>query len=231
MSKTVEFSIVIPCLNEEATLPIVLQKCYNSLKRLGIVGEIIVSDNGSVDRSVQMAEALGAKVVHCRKKGYGNALTYGFSHAQGKYMIMGDMDDSYNFEEIDGFVANLRKGCDIVIGSRLKGHIEKGAMPWLHQYIGTPLITTLLNLFFGTHISDCNCGMRGISRVAFNKLHLKSTGMEFASEMIIKAGRLKLRIKEIPVTFYRDKRVRPSHLNTWGDGWRHLCLIWGYLHE
>ncbi|MFA5925324.1 MAG: glycosyltransferase family 2 protein [Parcubacteria group bacterium] len=220
-----ELSIIIPCLNEEKTLPIVIRKALESLKRLNIDGEVIVSDNGSTDNSVSVAESLGARVVHCPQKGYGNALRCGFENAGGKFLIMGDADDSYNFEEIDEFVKYLREGYDIVMGTRLKGKIEDGAMPFLHRYLGTPVLTFVLNLFFGTKISDCNCGMRGLTKKAFEKLRLSSAGMEFASEMIIKTGILKLRIKEIPITLYRDKRDKAPHLNTWRDGWRHLKFM------
>ncbi len=220
-----EFSVVIPCLNEAKTLPFVIPKALSAFARLGVRGEVVVCDNGSTDDSVRVAEHHGARVVHCGKKGYGNALIAGFSAAKGKYMIMGDADDSYNFEEIDGFVGYLRGGCDLVMGTRLKGHIQKGAMPFLHRYLGTPVLTFLLNLFFGTKISDCNCGMRGISRAAFERLALEAGGMEFASEMVIKAGILKLKIKEIPITLSRDRRDRKPHLNTWRDGWRHLKFM------
>lgn len=221
----IEFSIVIPCLNEENTLPQVIKKSQRTFKRLKIVGEILIIDNGSTDGSKKIAKQSGARVLVCKKKGYGNALIYGFSKARGHYLIMGDADDSYNFEEIDGFVTNLRKGYDFVMGSRLKGHIKKGAMPWLHRYIGTPFLTFLINLLFKTGITDSNCGLRGLSKSAFKKLHLSSTGMEFASEMVINAGIYNLKRKEIPVTLYCDKRIRPSHLHTWRDGIRNLKLI------
>jgi len=220
-----ELSIVIPCLNEEKTLPIVIKKAMGSLGRLKIDGEVVIADNGSTDSSTSIAEKLGARVVHCPEKGYGNALKHGFDKAYGKFLIMGDADDSYDFSKIDGFVRYLRRGYDMVIGTRIKGEIEKGAMPFLHRYLGTPVLTFILNLFFGTRISDCNCGMRGLSKEAFKKLELSSGGMEFASEMVIKAGILKLKIKEIPITLYCDKRDRPPHLNTWRDGWRHLRFM------
>lgn len=221
----IEFSVVIPCLNEEKTLPIVIKKALASFERLKIKGEVVVADNGSTDNSISIAEELGARVVHCSEKGYGNALRGGFSGAYGKYLIHGDADDSYDFSNIDGFVKYLRKGYDMVIGTRIKGKIKKGAMPFLHRYLGTPVLTFVLNLFFGTRISDCNCGMRGLSKKAFEKMQLTSGGMEFASEMVIKAGILKLKIKEIPITLYPDKRDRPPHLNTWRDGWRHLRFM------
>lgn len=218
-------SIVIPCLNEAKTLPIVIEKGLRSIKRLGISGEVIVADNGSDDGSVEIAQKCGARVVHCTHKGYGNALTCGFTHAYGKYLIMGDADDSYNFEEIDDFLRYLDEGYDLVMGTRLKGKIEEGAMPFLHRYLGTPVLTRVLNWLFGTRISDCNCGMRGMRKDAFIRLRMESSGMEFASEMIIKAGIMKFKIKEIPITLYRDKRDRAPHLHTWRDGWRHLKFM------
>jgi len=220
-----ELSIVIPCLNEARTLPIVVPKALKSLARLGIHGEVIVVDNGSTDDSVAIAQQLGARVVHCQRRGYGNALKTGFEAAKGKYLLMGDADDSYNFDEIDGFVKYLREGYEMVVGTRLKGRIEEGAMPASHRYLGTPVLTFLLNLFFGTRISDCNCGMRGLTKLAFEKLPLETEGMEFVSEMVIKAGINKLTIKEIPITLYRDKRDRKPHLNTWRDGWRNLRFM------
>jgi glycosyltransferase involved in cell wall biosynthesis len=223
-----ELSIVIPCLNEARTLPIVVPKALNSLARLNIDGEVIVVDNGSVDDSVSIAERLGARVVHCKTRGYGNALKAGFEAAEGKYLLMGDADDSYNFDEIDGFVQYLREGYDMVVGTRLKGKIEEGAMPPSHRYLGTPVLTFLLNLFFGTRITDCNCGMRGLTKNAFERLPLETEGMEFVSEMVIKAGIHKLTIKEIPITLYRDKRDRRPHLNTWRDGWRNLKFMLVY---
>jgi len=218
-------SIVIPCLNEEHTLPIVIKKAINSMERLDIYGEVIVADNGSTDNSVKAAIDNGARVVHCQQKGYGSALSCGFDNANSEYVIMGDADDSYNFEEIDDFIKYLNKGYDFVIGTRLKGSIEMGAMPVMHRYIGTPILTFIINLFFKTKISDCNCGMRGLKKESFERLKLEATGMEFASEMIVKAGIMKLKIKEIPITLYPDKRNVEPHLHTWRDGWRHLRFI------
>jgi glycosyltransferase involved in cell wall biosynthesis len=220
-----ELSIVIPCLNEEKTLPIVIRKAQRSLERLNINGEVVVADNGSTDSSVSVAKSFGARIVHCPQKGYGNALRCGFENAEGKFLIMGDADDSYNFEEIDDFIKYLRDGYDIVMGTRLKGKIEKGAMPFLHRYLGTPALTFILNLFFGTKITDCNCGMRGLTKKSFEKLNLSSAGMEFASEMIIKSGIFNLKMKEVSITLYRDKRDKPPHLHTWRDGWRHLKFM------
>jgi len=223
--KLPEFSIVIPCLNEEKTLPIVIKKGLDSFRRLKISGEVLVSDNGSSDDSAAVAEKCGARVVHCPDKGYGNASRCGIENAYGKYVITGDADDSYDFSKIDGYVYYLRQGYDMVIGTRLRGRIEKGAMPYLHQYLGTPVLTFVLNRFFGTRISDCNCGMRGLNKKAFEKMRLASPGMEFASEMVIKAGILKLKIKEIPIVLHCDKRDKRPHLNTWSDGWRHLRFM------
>ncbi len=220
-----ELSIVIPCLNEEKTLPFVINKSLKGFQRLGIRGEVVIADNGSTDNSAAIASDLGARVVHCPLRGYGNALICGFQNACGKYFIMGDADDSYNFEEIDDFLKYLRKGYDIVIGTRLRGKIEKGAMPFLHRYLGTPILTFVLNTLFGTKISDCNCGMRGLSKKAFEKMDLRSSGMEFASEMVIKTGILNLSIKEIPIALYKDKRDKPPHLKSWRDGWRHLKFM------
>jgi glycosyltransferase involved in cell wall biosynthesis len=220
-----ELSIVIPCLNEEKTLPIVIKKAQNSVARLEVDGEIIISDNGSVDNSVEIASRLGVRVVHCAKRGYGNALRCGFENANGKFLIMGDADDSYDFEKIDNFLKYLREGNEIVMGTRLRGRIEKGAMPFLHRYLGTPVLTFIINRLFGTKISDCNCGMRGLTAEIFRKLKLESSGMEFASEMLIKAGILRIKIKEIPIVLHKDRRGKSSHLHTWRDGWRHLKFI------
>jgi glycosyltransferase involved in cell wall biosynthesis len=217
-----KLSLVIPCLNEEETIGMVVRKGVESLRELGIKGEVLVSDNGSTDQSKIIAEREGARVVNCFKKGYGNALRFGFEKAEGEFVIMGDADDSYDFGDIKAFVENLDSGYDLVMGTRLKGKIEKGAMPFLHRHLGTPVLTFILNLFFRTRISDCNCGMRAFTKKAWRKMNLSSEGMELASEIIIKAGILELSIKEIPIKFYKDKRKRPPHLRSWRDGWRHL---------
>ncbi len=221
----IKVSIVIPCLNEEKTLPIVIKKGLTAFRRLGVEGEVLVADNGSTDNSIRVAEENGARVVRCPEKGYGNALKCGFREARGDFLIMGDADDSYNFLKIEGFIKYLDKGYDLVIGTRIRGKIEQGAMPFLHRYLGTPVLTFILNLFFGTKISDCNCGLRGINKKSLEKMNLMAGGMEFASEMVIKAGILKMKIKEIPITLHKDKRDRSPHLNTWRDGWRHLRFM------
>lgn len=221
-----EVSIVMPCLNEEATIGSCIIKAKKGLQSAGVSGEIVVVDNGSTDRSVDNARQLGARVVFEANKGYGNAYKKGFAEAHGQYLIMGDSDDTYDFSEIRPFIDALKKGADLVVGTRLKGKILPGAMPPLHRYFGTPLLAWLLNLFFKTGISDPNCGLRGLTKDAFLKMHLQSGGMEFASEMIINAAREKLKIKEVPITYY--PRRGESKLRTFHDGWRHLRFMLFY---
>lgn len=227
-SDALELTVVIPCLNEEETIKIVVKKAISSMKRLNILGEVLVVDNASVDHSREIAQKEGARVLECKKKGYGNALRTGFKAAKGRYIIMGDADDSYNFEEIDSFIIELRKGNEFVMGSRLRGEIEKGAMPFLHRYLGTPVLTFVLNSLFGTRITDCNCGMRGFKKGTILEMNLSAAGMELASEMVIKAGIQGVRIKEVSVNLYKDKRTKPPHLDTWRDGWRHLKFMLVY---
>lgn len=211
-------SIVIPCLNEEKTIGLCVKKAVK-------MGEVIVADNGSTDNSAEIARSLGAKVVNVETKGYGAALIEGLSAASGEYLVMADADDSYNFEEIEPFVQKLGEGFDFVIGNRFKGKIEAGAMPFLHRHLGTPVLTIIMNFLFKTGISDVNCGMRAMTKDAFLRMKLKSTGMEFASEMIIKASLCGLKIAEVPCNLYKDKRDKPPHLSTWRDGWRHLRFM------
>lgn len=218
-------SVVIPCLNEEKTIGICVEKALRSIKSLGLEGEVIVADNGSTDNSKKIAESSGARVIEVATKGYGSALIEGFRAAQGEFLIMGDADDSYNFEEIAPFINKLKEGYDFVMGNRYKGKIESGAMPFLHHYLGTPVLTGIMNLFFRTGIGDTNCGMRALTKNAFLKMQLKAVGMEFATEMIIKASLCKLKIAEVPCNLYKDKRERKSHLHTWRDGWRHLRFM------
>jgi glycosyltransferase involved in cell wall biosynthesis len=218
-----ELSVVIPCLNEAATIGIVVGKAIASINRLGLHGEVVVSDNGSSDDSVELARAAGARVVHAVRPGYGAALRHGMAEARGGMLIMGDADDTYNFDEIDPFVQNMRAGADVVMGTRLPpGKMLPGANPWLNRWVGTPALTFVLNWLFGTQIRDTNCGMRGLTKRCFEKLALQSDGMEFASEMVIKAGLHRVRMAEVPVTLYPDRRERRPHLRRWRDGWRHL---------
>ena len=224
MSKP-ELSIVIPCLNEAASLASCLQKATAFIISNNINGEIIVVDNGSEDGSATIAAQYKTIVINEPEKGYGNAIIAGINTAEGKYIIMGDADDSYDFSDLMPFLIFLREGYDMVIGNRFKGGIQKGAMPFLHRYIGNPVLSFIGKLFFPVAINDFHCGLRGFLKESFNKLEIKTTGMEFASEMIVKAALLKMKITETPVTLYPDKRTQPSHLRTWRDGWRHLRFL------
>lgn len=218
-----EVSVVMPCLNEQKTIAICVKKAMKALHENNISGEVVVSDNGSTDRSVEIAEEAGARVVHESKKGYGNAYMKGLEEARGKYIVMADSDDTYNFLDIPRFVIPLRQGYDFVMGNRLKGKILPGAMPPLHRYIGNPILSWILRMMFHTKISDSHCGMRGFTKEAFKKMHLQTTGMEFASEMVINAARAKLKTKEIPITYY--PRKGESKLHSFRDGWRHLSFM------
>jgi len=218
----------MPCLNEEETLGICIEKANRTIKELGLDAEVVIGDNGSTDRSIEIAESMGARVAHQPLRGYGNAYHAGFAAAKGKYLMMGDSDDSYDWTEINRFIEPLRQGADMVMGTRLKGEIKPGAMPFLHRYLGNPVLTWLLNVLFRTGISDSHCGMRAFTREAYDRMHLRTTGMEYASEMVIKASKAKLKITEIPITLHPDKRTRPPHLRTWRDGWRHLTFMLMY---
>ena len=225
MADQILLSIVIPALNEEKTIGIVIEKALRTINKLGIKAELIVVDNGSTDNTSPISRKFGARVINVPARGYGNVLQHGFKAAEGKYILMADADDSYNLEEIEPFVDKLNDGYDLVIGNRRKGKFIRGASPFLHRYLGTPVLTFIINLLFKTDIGDVNCGMRAIRKEAYEKMQCKSLGMEFASEMIIKAALNKLKITEVPCTLYRSKRGRPPHLKTWSDGWRHLRLI------
>ena len=223
--QALELSVVIPCLNEAKTIANCIGRARAAMDREGISGEVVVSDNGSTDGSVEVAEAAGARVVRCPVKGYGAALQWGFAAAQGHLLLMGDADESYDFGQLGLFVARLRQGADFVMGSRLRGTIDPGAMPTLNRHLGTPVLTWILNRLFATQISDCNCGLRGLSREAYLRIGAVAPGMEFASEMVVKAALAGISIDEVPIAFHRDARGRPPHLRPWRDGWRHLRLL------
>lgn len=224
MAKEFEVSVVMPCLNEEKTIGICIKKAKKAIKNLKLNAEIVIADNGSTDNSVKIAKSLGARVVHQKKKGYGNAYKKGFDEAKGKYIVMGDSDNTYDFTDLERFIKPLRQGYDMVMGTRLKGKIMPGAMPWLHKYIGNPFLSWFLRFLFKTNISDAHCGMRSFTKETYKKMHLKTTGMEFASEIVINASKANLKIKEIPITLYASKERRP-HLHSLKDGWRHIRFM------
>lgn len=218
-------TIVMPCLNEEATIGICIRKALTFLKRYNMPGEVIIADNGSTDQSVAIALSGGVKVVNIKDKGYGSALRGGIAAAKYEFVVMGDADDSYNFLELDGFVEKLLEGYDLVMGNRFLGGIEPGAMPFSHQYIGNPLLSGIGRLFFKTSIKDFHCGLRAFRKSSIEKLDLCTTGMEFASEMVVKAVLFGLKITEIPCKLYPDGRNRAPHLRSIPDGLRHLEFL------
>ena len=220
-----ELTIVMPCLNEAETLGVCLDKAFAFLSRSRIAGEVVVADNGSGDGSQALARQRGARVVDVSERGYGAALLGGIAAARGRFVIMGDSDDSYDFSDLDGFVGKLREGYDLVMGNRFKGGIKPGAMPPLHRYLGNPVLTGIGRLFFGSQAGDFHCGLRGFSRASILRLGLRTLGMEFASEMVVKATLAGLRIAEVPTTLSKDGRSRPPHLRSWRDGWRHLRFL------
>jgi glycosyltransferase involved in cell wall biosynthesis len=220
-----ELSILMPCLNEAETLAICIKKAQKALDDLHVNGEVVVADNGSTDGSPDIAASLGARVIHVAEKGYGSALLGGIKAARGKYIIMGDADDSYDFTNLGPFLEKLRAGYDLVMGNRFKGGIEPNAMPLLHKYLGNPVLTGIGRLFFRSPCGDFHCGLRGFSKAAIQRLDLRTRGMEFASETVVKASLHGLRITEVPTTLSVDGRNRPPHLNTWRDGWRHLRFL------
>jgi glycosyltransferase involved in cell wall biosynthesis len=227
----IDISVVMPCLNEEASVAICVSKAWQGIHASGMLGEVIVCDNGSTDRSVAVAEAAGARVVHQPKRGYGNAYLMGFSAARGRIIVMGDSDDSYDFTVIPELIKPLEEGFDYVLGSRFAGHIRPHAMTWSHRRIGNPVLTTTLNLLFGLASTDAHSGFRAMTRTALDRLALQSEGMELASEIVVKAAKAKLRTAEIPITYY--PRIGESKLDSLRDGWRHLryllLLSPGYL--
>ena len=224
-SATLDLSIVMPCLNESRTLGTCIEKAQATMKRLGIRGEVIVADNGSTDGSQSLAQELGARVVPIEERGYGSALRGGIAAARGKFVIMGDSDDSYDFTQLGDFLAKLNAGYDLVMGNRFLGGIRRGAMPFLHRFLGNPVLSWLGRLFFGCPVGDFQCGLRGFRKDAIDKLELQTTGMEFSTEMVVKATLFNLRIVEIPTVLSPDGRDRPPHLRTWRDGWRYLRFL------
>jgi glycosyltransferase involved in cell wall biosynthesis len=227
-SPPLEVSIVMPCLNEAETLEACIRKAQGALREHQIAGEVVIADNGSTDGSQDIAARLGARVVHVEKKGYGNALMGGITGARGAYVIMGDADDSYDFTAIMPFIEKLRGGYDLVMGNRFKGGIKPGAMPPLHRYLGNPVLSSIGRLFFSSGCGDFHCGLRAFRRDAVLDMGLRTTGMEFASELVVKATLFGLRIGEVPVTLSPDGRTRPPHLRSWRDGWRHLRFLLMY---
>ena len=223
--RRIELTILMPCLNEAETVAICVRKAQEFLWRAGVVGEVLVADNGSSDGSDELAERAGARVVRVARKGYGSALTAGIAAAHGRFVIMADADDSYDFSRLDGFLQSLRNGHELVIGHRFRGGIRPGAMPWLHRYLGNPVLSFIGRLFFSCRIGDFHCGLRGIDRAAAMRLGLQAPGMEFASEMIVKAVLAGWKIDEVPTVLSPDGRSRPPHLRSWRDGWRHLRFL------
>jgi glycosyltransferase involved in cell wall biosynthesis len=231
-----ELTILMPCLNEAETIADCVGKAQGFLAASGITGEVLIADNGSSDASCAIATRLGARVVQVEQRGYGSALLGGIGVARGRYIVMGDADGSYDFATLEQFVAKLRDGADLVMGNRFRGGIRPGAMPFLHRYLGNPALSRLGRLFFGAPVGDFHCGLRGFNRDSIHRIDLQSTGMEFASEMVVKCALHRLRIAEVPTTLSPAGRSRPPHLRTWRDGWRHLrflliyCPRWLFLY-
>jgi Glycosyl transferase family 2 len=224
-TRQLELTILMPCLNEAETVATCVRKARDFLQRAGIAGEVLVADNGSTDGSPELARNAGARVIHISAKGYGSALIGGIEVARGRFVIMGDADDSYDFSRLDAFVDSLRAGNSMVVGDRFRGGIRPGAMPWLHRYLGNPVLSFIGRLFFSCRIGDFHCGLRGFDRTAMLRLGLCAPGMEFASEMIVKAALARWRIAEVPTVLSPAGRSRPPHLRSWRDGWRHLRFL------
>jgi len=220
-----ELTILMPCLNEAATVGTCIAKAREFLQRTGIEGEVLVADNGSEDDSRAVAERAGARIVQVAERGYGAALAGGIAAARGRYVIMGDADDSYDFGRLELFVEKLRQGYPLVMGNRFQGGIQRGAMRPLHRYLGNPVLSFVGRLLFGARVGDFHCGLRGFDRQAARALDLRTTGMEFASELVVKAALAGWRIAEVPTMLHPDGRGRPAHLRTWRDGWRHLRFL------
>lgn len=226
--REIELTILMPCLNEAETLEICIKKAMSFLKDNNVDGEVLIADNGSTDGSQAIATRNGARVVNIEQKGYGSALRGGCEKARGRYVIMGDADDSYNFLNLMPFLEKLRDGYELVMGNRFKGGIEKGAMPPLHKYLGNPVLSFIGRIFYPSDIKDFHCGLRGYNRAAIQDLQLQTTGMEYASEMVVQATLHKLKMIEVPTTLSPDGRSRPPHLRSWRDGWRHLKFLMMY---
>ncbi len=222
---TPELTLVMPCLNEARSLPSCIREATAAMAAAGIAGEIVIADNGSTDGSQALATSLGARVVPVTEKGYGNALRGGIAAARGRYIVMGDADGSYDFSHLPRFLEKLRAGYDLVMGNRFLGGIQPGAMPWKNRYIGNPVLSFIGRLFFSTELRDFHCGLRGFSADAYRRMNLRTTGMEFASEMVIKSVVLGLKVTEVPTTLRPDTRDRAPHLRPWRDGWRHLRFM------
>ncbi len=223
--RKVELTVLMPCLNEAETVAVCVRKAQEFLRRAAVDGEVLVADNGSSDGSIELAQSAGARVVQAEQKGYGSALMAGIAAAHGQFVIMADADDSYDFSRLDAFLQSLREGHELVIGHRFRGGIRPGAMPWLHRYLGNPVLSFIGRLFFSCRIGDFHCGLRGINRGAALRLGLSAPGMEFASEMIVKAALAGWSIDEVPTVLSPDGRTRPPHLRSWRDGWRHLRFL------
>jgi glycosyltransferase involved in cell wall biosynthesis len=225
VKRLLEVSILMPCLNEAETIGRCVDRARESIARLDIRAEILVADNGSTDGSQQIALAHGARVVTVDEPGYGAAIRGGVAASSGRYIIMGDADESYDFAEIPPILERLRVGDDLVMGNRFAGGIEKGAMPWSHRWIGNPVLSMTGRIFFASHVRDFHCGLRGFSVDAFRRMRLNTTGMEFASEIVVKASLASMKVSEVPITLHKDGRSRSPHLRTWRDGWRHLRFL------
>ena len=225
MEDRYELTILMPCLNEAETLEICIKKAQRFLEQNNVCGEVLVADNGSTDGSRKIAKRCGARLIYVEEKGYGAALIGGCNAAHGKYVIMGDADDSYDFEHLMPFLEKLREGYDLVMGNRFKGGIEPGAMPLLHKYLGNPVLSFVARLLFPSPVGDYHCGLRGYRKKAIQKIGLVTTGMEYASEMVVKATLYHLSIVEVPTTLKKDGRSRAPHLRSWSDGWRHMKFL------
>jgi glycosyltransferase involved in cell wall biosynthesis len=228
LPRAFELTVVLPCLNERETVVVCVQKAVAAIEKAGIHGEVLVADNGSTDGSVELAQSAGARVVNVDQRGYGNALRGGIHAARGTYVLMADSDDSYDFNHIPRFVEQLRNGSDLVMGNRFLGGIRDGAMPPLHRYLGNPVLTAIGRLFFHSPARDFHCGIRAFRKDSYERMDIRSTGMEFASEMVVKASLLRMKVSEVPTTLSPDGRSHPPHLRTWHDGWRHLRFLLMY---